>query len=301
MRGRRGDLLAAGAALVGAVAIAFLQPTIGAKVGHVRLDDDESALPPPRELRAMTLGYRSAVADLVWAKLLVEYGMRSEQRRTFASLPRFLDAIIELEPDHRTLYQFVDALLFFKPGGVATAADARLSRAYLERGTRERPYDHEVWLHYGQFVAFLAPSILSDEAEIEQWRKDGALAIAHAVELGADADRSLAASSILRKGGDTKANIQHLRRAYALSDNPDTRHQLLLKLQLLQKTEMVEEVEKTVGFVEHEWQTNHPFLTRGAALLVGPRRDPALCAGPHTRGSSTCPANWTEAVDDAAR
>lgn len=297
MKRRVGELLAVLAMALCAAGIAVIQPSTTAKLKKVKLDDDESALPPPKQLRAMSLGYHSAMADLVWAKLLVEYGLRSEQRRTFESMPRFFDAIIELEPTHRTLYQFVDAMIFFKPGAQATPADMRLSRAYLERGTQERPYDHEVWLHYGQFIAFLAPSVLTDEAEIDRWRKEGALAITHAVELGADADRSLAASSILRRGGgDVQANIQHLQRAYALTDSDETRRQILFKLQQLQART---DVENVVRVVEHEWKSKYPFLSRSAALLIGPGHDPARCAGPHSHRDEACPEDWTAAIEGA--
>jgi hypothetical protein len=292
-----GDLVAFGALAVCAAAISFVQPKTAHELASARLDDGATALPPPKQLKAMSFGYHGAAADLVWAKLLVEYGVRTEQKRTFESLPRYLDAVLELEPGHRTLYQFVDALIFFKPGGQATPDDVRMSRRYLERGIKERPYDHEVWLHYGQFISFLAPSVLTDEAEIAQWRKDGALAIAHAVELGADADRSLAASTILRKsGGDTAANIQHLQRAYALTDNPDTRQQILFKLRQLEARSNVETV---VRIVEQEWRSHYPFLSRSAALLVGPRRDPALCAGPHSHRDPACPEDWSAAIRDA--
>lgn len=294
---KKGDLLAIAAMALCAAGIAFVQPKTTAKLKSVRLDDDATALPPPKQLRAMSLGYHAAAADLLWAKLLVEYGVRSEQKRTFESLPRFLDAILEFEPTHRTLYQFVDALIFFKPGAQATEDDVRMSRAYLERGTRERPYDHEVWLHYGQFTAFLAPSVLKDEAEIERWRKEGALAIARAVEIGADADRSLAASSVLRRsGGDAQANIQFLQRSYALTDNQDTRNQILLKLRQLQARTDIEDV---VRVVEQEWRSRYPFLSRSGALLVGPRRDPAHCAGPHSHQDPECPADWTAAIRDS--
>ena len=296
MRFGVGDLLGLLSAALCAAAIGVVQPSAAAKLENIRLDDGAAALPPPKQLRAMTFGYHAAAADLLWAKLIAEYGIRSEQKRTFEALPRYLDAVLELEPDHRTLYQFVDTLFFFKPGAKATAEDARASRAYLERGTRERSYDHEVWLHYGQFIAFLAPSLLTDEAEIERWRKEGALAIAHAVELGADADRSLAASTILRKSGDATANIQHLQRAYALTDNPDTRHQIRLKLQTLQARS---DIETTVEIVERDWRSRYPFLSRGAGLIVGPHRDPALCAGPHAHGRKECPEDWTAAIRDA--
>lgn len=293
MSARTSDLLGVLAMAVCALGIAAVQPRLSKEVAAVKLGDDATALPPPRQLRAMALGYRSAAADLLWAKLLVEQGVRSEQKRTFEGIRQYIDGIIELEPDHPTLYRFVDTLLIYKPGAVGTADDARAARAYLERGTRERPYDHEMWLHYGQFVAFLGPSFLSDNDEIQRWRKEGALAISQAVELGADADRTLSASTLLSKAGETKAAIQQLQNHYALTDNPDTRQQIRLKLEKLQGSV---EVANAVGVVEGVWRDRYPFLTKGETLLVGPPRDPAHCAGPGSFQARECAADWTDAT-----
>jgi hypothetical protein len=293
----RGEVLAFVGAAVCAVGIGLVQPALARTVKTVRLKDETSALPPPRDLRALTFGYQAATADVLWATLLVEYGLHSEEKRPFKSLRRYLDGILALEPDHPTLFQFVDALLVFKPGEVATDDDARAARAYLELGTKARPFDPERWLHYGQFIAFLAPSFLKDEAEIDQWRKDGALAMARAIELGSDPDRSLTVATLLGRAGEQKAAIRQLQHAYALTDadNWQTRQQLLLRLAKLQGSV---DVEATVGYVEREWKTRYPFLSRDAALLIGPYRSTAACAGPDARGSKECPDDWSAATRD---
>ena len=280
------------AAVVAACAagIGLLQPDLARSLKGVRDLDEMSRVPPAKHLRVMTLGYHAAAADLLWASLLVEHGMRFSEKRPFPGVTQYLDGILALEPDHQLLYQFVDTLLVYKPGTVGTAEDARLARAYLERGTKERPYDDDVWLRYGQFIAFLGPSFLTEEREIESWRKDGAFAIAHAVELGAHPDRTLAASSLLSKAGEKRAAIAQLERHYAITDDPDTRQQILLKLQALEATI---EVESVVGAVEHEWRTHAPFLSRHAALLIGPHRDPAACAGHDVHDAQRCPGNWS--------
>ncbi len=290
----RTDVVGLAMMALAAVGIAGVQPLLSRTVKQVKQVDEAVALPPPRQLRTMSLGYRAAAADLLWAKLLVEQGLANEQKRTFSGIRQYIDGIIELEPDHRTLYQFVDTLLVYKPGAVGTEQDARDARAYLERGTKERPYDHEVWLHYGQFVAFLAPTFLTNQAEIEQWRKEGALAIAHAVELGANADTNSSAASILAKAGETKAAIEHLKRRYALTEKQDERDQIILKLK---KLEASVEVEAVVGAVEGEWRQRYPFLTRGEALLVGPHRDAAACAGPGAYEKPGCAEDWTGVAD----
>lgn len=295
MRKRAGEVLALALLALSATGLAFIQPRVARELASVRMSDDVVALPPPAQLRVMTFGYRHAVADLIWAKMLVEHGLHWQEKRKFAALSSYIDGIIALEPDHPVLYQFVDTLIVFQPG-TATPDDARLARRYLERGMQERPYDRDVWLHYGQYLAYLAPSFLADKDEIDRWRSDGASALMRAVELGADADRSLAASTILTKAGQRNATIQHLRRAYALTDEPETRRQILLKLEALQGGT---DAEATVSRVEHEWHTRYPFLSRGTALLIGPHRSPEACAGPHHEAKRGCPRDWTDATRDA--
>jgi hypothetical protein len=303
MTARRTDLVALLVMALCAAGIALLQPRLVGAVRHVRLTDEAVALPPPRQLRVMALGYRSAIADLLWAKLVVEQGVRREEKRTFDGITQYIDGIIELEPDHQTLYQFVDTLLIYPTSRIGTEGDARKARAYLERGTRERPYDADVWLRYGQFIAFLAPSFLKDEAEIEQWRKDGAFAILRAVDLGSDVDRSLSAASILAKAGETESLILQLENKYALTDNEDTREQLRLRLQQLHATAARERIdadyEVAVKRVEQEWHERYPFLSRGETLLVGPRRDPARCAGVEASSRPDCASDWSDAIRHA--
>ncbi len=287
----RSLFLAAGAAF----GIAVVQPGLAASAHKVLQRDDVFLLPPASQLRAMTLGYRACATDLLWAKLVLEVGIHWQEKRSFPDVTRYIDGILALEPDFPTVYDFVDTFLVYPapPGG--TADDARAARRYLERGAAERPYDANVWLHYGQFTAFLAPTFLNDKKEIDQWRVDGAKAIARAVELGSDASRSLSAASILSKGGEREATIEHLRRAYAMTDDPDTREQFSLKLRSLQADAFAEDA---VKLVDREWQTGFPFLSRGMTLLLGPSRSPAQCAGPSHTGPG-CARDWQQAVDQA--
>jgi hypothetical protein len=281
--------------ILAAAGIGIVQPRLATDIKQGARRDDIFVLPPPNQLRAMTLGYKAAAADLLWAKLIVEHGVHWEERRAFPDIPNYVDGILALDPDHTTVYEFVDTLLLFTPVG-GTEADARRARSYLERGTRQRPYDPDAWLRYGQFMAYLAPSYVKDPNEVEQWKRDGAFAIGRAVELGADADRSLAATSILSKTGERAAAIKHLQHAYALTDDLETRRQIKLKLESLAASV---ESEATLGIVEHEWRTRFPFASRGTTLLLGPYRDPSACAGPTSRELRKCPQDWAQVARDA--
>ena len=125
---------------------------------------------------------------MLWAKLLVEYGTHFSEHREFTEIPRYVDAILELEPNYQPLYKYVDTMLAYRPMQ-GTESDVRLARVYLERRIRELPQDSRMWLRYGQFIAFIAPSFLKDDRDTQAWRKEGAEAMARAVELGADSRR----------------------------------------------------------------------------------------------------------------
>jgi hypothetical protein len=261
---------------------------VGRLKGKKSLKTDVYMAPPPEQLRAMTFGYRAAVADFLWANLVLEYGLHWQEKRAFPDITSHIDSIIALEPNHPILYYFVDTMILYTPVG-AHEAEARVARKYLERGVSERPYDAELRLRYGQYLAFLAPSFLTDEAEIERWRVEGANVIVRSVELGADADRALAALTILRKAGATKAARENLERLYSLTDNPEIREQLLFKARQLGDTMIASDA--AVSIVEGEWRTRYPFLSRTGVLLIGPHRDPAMCAGLTER--KECPRDWS--------
>lgn len=287
-------------ALLSVVAIALVQPGLAASVHKVKQRDDVFLLPPPKELRAVTIGYRAAATDLLWAKLILEHGLHWQERRAFPDVTRYVDGIIALEPDFPTLYRFVDTLLVYNPTG-GTEDDARKARKYLEAGTRARPYDPDVWLQYGQFIAFLAGSFLKDPAEIERWRIDGAHALARAVELGADVQRSLAVGAILDKANDREATIAFLDKAFALTDDPEMQQQYLLRLRKLRAESQAEGAAARTAVVEREWRTKYRFLSRGEALLIGPSRGAAACAGPASYERRGCARDWTQAISDSKK
>ena len=147
--------------IAGAVGVATTQPGLARVLHGARANADVWVLPPPGELEVATLGYKSAVVDWLWGKLVVEWSIHMSERRTFPDVFQYLDAILALEPDYAPAYLYADTLILFRTDS-GTPEDARLARKYLERGTRERPGDADVWLHYGQFLAFMSPTYIPD-------------------------------------------------------------------------------------------------------------------------------------------
>jgi hypothetical protein len=293
-RGRLHEALMLVVIAAGLVALALIQPLLAARVRNVKARDSVSALPPPKQVKVMSLGYKQATVDLLWAQLIVEWGLAHQEKRAFPDLTRYIDAILEIEPDFPTLYTFLDTLVVYGPTP-GTAEDARTARRYLKRGTQERKYDANVWLHYGQFCAFLAPTFLEDPAEIEEFRREGAFALMRSVELGGDADRSLSANTILKQvGGEKRARVEALRRAVALTDDLETRRNLLFQLA---QAEDMPAGEEDIEIIEREWRRRYPFLRRSTFLLVGPSRAPQACVGVGSFDTKRCPRDWSTFVD----
>ena len=286
------DVLGAiGFVAFGVAGIALTQPSLARGIHAAKQREDVYLFPPPTQLRIGTLGYTAAAVDVLWVKLRVEYGMHFVEQRPFPDVTHYMDAILALEPDFFPLFKYADTMLCYHAGD-ATADDARTARAYLERGIESRPDDHEVWLHYGQFLAFMAPTFLTSPEEIDAWRQRGATALERAVELGDDPDRSIEAANLLDRHGERAAAIRALERAYALTDDEKTREIISMKLAQYHADDVRERAQEDVGFIEKRWRTRWPFVARGTALLLGPAPDPLACAGPKGARYAACAMDW---------
>jgi tetratricopeptide (TPR) repeat protein len=287
----RDALGALGFAALGVLGVALIQPGLSSSLHAAKAREDVYLFPPPAELRVATLGYRAAFVDMLWVKLRIEYGSHFVEKRPFPDVVHYLDALLELEPDFAPVYKYVDTMLCYH-AGVGTAQDARRARAYLERGIAARPNDHEVWLHYGQFLAFMGASYLPSKAEIDRWRVDGAKGLERAVELGEDPDRSLAAANLLSEQGKRDAAVRALERAYALTDDKTIREGIVKRLAALHADDVRDRATRDVSFIEGRWHDRFPFVGRGTALLLGPGNDPARCVGQNAAREPECSSDW---------
>jgi hypothetical protein len=289
-------------AAVAAAGIGAVQPGLARITHEVKEREDVTPLPPPAQLRFAVLGWNDAAVDLLWADLLVQHGTHWSEHRDFTQVPRYLDSILALDPKYMPVYQYVDTLLAYRPTQ-GTESDARRAREYLERGTVEWPDDARVWRRYGEFLAFLGPSFLADRQERAAWKRDGAVAIAHAVELGADADGALEAASLITATGSaaTQEMTRYLEHAYAFTDHPmmqQLHEQIGRKLQDLQATAVRDASDRAIRAVDARRRAELPYVSRDAYLLLGPLVDVSQCAGPVAAddgiNGGRCARSWAD-------
>ncbi|MBI4956567.1 MAG: hypothetical protein HY908_31410 [Myxococcales bacterium] len=288
--------LTAAAVLAAVGAIALVRAPLWATERQVKERYDVYVLPPPDELKVLALGYDSAVADLIWSHVMVEQGLHTEARRRFDNLGKFYDALHALDPTWRRPYLFAETLFTFT-AETPPLEDVLKAREVLERGVAARPLDGELWADLGYYTSFYAPpSFLEpDHPELAKaWRADGIRFLERAAELsGGKAEvgwSAITAASALWKKGETEATLRFLRRALAVTEDENLRAYIRAQLAALgASTDPAIERAFTARY-QRFW----PFFGKSRALLLGPPRDPARCAGAGHGAEPECAASWLE-------
>ncbi len=305
----RGDGVIVGVFFAGLALVASTQLPVREISLKVKETSEAYLLPPPDHLVLMSLGHRQALADLLWANVLVTQGIRVEERRGFETVGQYLDAIIELDPQFREPYLLSDTLLTFQAVEVPKS-EVYKAREVLERAVKERPDDAMLWLQLGQFVAFIAaPSYLKDPEEQQRWRVDGARYLARAAELGvADPNiqwQALGGAAILSHAGERQAAMAFIHRTLATTEDEELRARLQGKLAELQTAEEQAAYTARLSAFREVWRAAYSGRSVDFVLAAGFPQAPPLCAGglhsDHASEPACAPdwAEWARRVDAA--
>jgi hypothetical protein len=283
-------------------AVAYARPRVVASAHAVRAASDVFALPPPSMLDALSLGYRSALADLIYTSTVISYGIHHEEHRRFEFVGQYLESIAALDPRLCQTYRYADTFITYQPVGMPTPDDVRQARRLLERGLEMCPSDGHLWLSAGQFMAFIGSQFLSSDDEKESFRVAGARMLARAAELSDNQNvqwQSLAAAGIFTREGNREAAIAYLRRVYGVTDDEELKANVAAKLRALEDERQIERRKAHAEAFNRVWQKDLPFVSRAGLLVLGPPYDRARCAGegPDAPG---CARSWAEWGSDEA-
>lgn len=284
--------------LLSALAVQYFRRALLEPFAKLGTSHDVYTLPAPTHTVVLSLGYRAALADLIYAHVLVSYGLHFQEKRLFETVGQYLHTINELDPKFGTPYLFADTLLTLQPK-VPPYEHYVMAREILLRGTRERPFDALLWMSAGQYLAYLAPPHLKSEQEKSAWQHEGAELLTRACELSSDDEnipyQCIVAAGMLNKSGMHEANIQFLERFLAVNDDPEVRARAESYLRKALKAQGKEMVELHSRRFREAWQTDLGFASQDMALVVGPGFDPVACvqseAGTEPEGCATA---WRE-------
>lgn len=297
----RADVAALAVAVLGAVGVAANRATAVAVREAAQETSETYALPPPDQLVVLSMGYRAAIADYLWAHVLVTQGLRLKERRRFETIVSYLDAITTLDPSFIEPYRLADALTTVQVKA-ASVEEIRAVRRLLEQGVEHHPNDAELWLTLGSFVTYVAPtSYLQkvDAEEAQRWRREGADYLARAAELGSH-DATIAWQAIggvrqMHRAGELQASVRFLRRAMAVTEDAELRAHLSKQLGALLGEEEAHKAAARRSRFEEMWRASYPTLSITAVHAAAPPFDPAACAGGTLAllaTEPTCATSW---------
>ena len=291
MQSWRSNVIALITIALAAVSINGLRLPLSQRFVAVKEQNDVFALPPPRQVVALSLGYRSALADLIFAHVLVSTGIHIQERRGFEFVGKYIETVNELDPKFAAPYRMADGLITLQAKAVGPDA-YRQARRILERGMAELPYDQALWTTAGQFLAYLGPTAFTDPKELDDWRLAGGRALARACELvGSDENlphQCVVAAGLLTKSGQALASRQFLERMLQVNDDPEIRTLVTALLKKAVGSAELDRVQAHRRAFLQAWADDLPFVSRGAISTIGPNWDSAACASI----SADCATSW---------
>jgi tetratricopeptide (TPR) repeat protein len=290
MHAWRSKLVAFALIALAALTVSRLRPPLNAAFLRTKNQVDVYTLPPNGQLTAMSLGYRTALADMIFAHLLVASGIHFQEKRGFELASKYVEAVNALDPTFELPYRMADGLITLQAKPVSVEA-YRQARRILERGMAQFPYSQGLWTSAGMFLAYLGPTGNIEGEELADWKLAGGRALARSCELVGSKDpppqQCIMAAGLLTKAGEAAAARQFIERMLALNDDPGVREYMGALLEQKVGAEERERLRERREQFKRAWSADLPFVSRGAALAIGPRWESAACAG-----AAECATSW---------
>lgn len=279
-----------------AVGVRLVQPKLARDYASIQRIEDLYAIPAPDRIVAASLGYRSALADLVFAHVRVAYGTAFAEKRRFTYIGDYLEAIMALDPLFRAPYHYTDTFLTLQPVP-APKENYRRARDLYVRALEHVPDDAQLWLIAGQFTAYLAPPHLPENEDPKEWRLAGARMLARACDLLGGSKNlphhCATAATLFSDAGHREATIRSLKQVIAASDNEEARLKALAFLRRVVDEQEATKFQERTRRLERETRADQPLASRTQIQILGPDFDPGACWGERA-AAVECASSWRE-------
>jgi tetratricopeptide (TPR) repeat protein len=204
-------------------------------------------LPPTSVLRAASLGYNEALADLVWVKTILYFGERMQTTRQYSHLTRYLDAVIALDPHFRKVYLWAGAVTMYNFNRI-TNETVKQSIRYLEKGHEMFPKDWEIL--FALASNYLRELRAESPEQAARYRRIGADYLWKAANIGKGPPylHSLAAK-VWSEQGRWEVAYTRLKKVFASTNDPRVRKSVRQRMAelLLTGSDQVLAVERLAG------------------------------------------------------
>jgi hypothetical protein len=224
--------------------------------------------PSPGAGPFLSLGFREAMADILFVRLRVYFGGSTDSARGVAELA---EAIAATDPQFHRIYEYgAHAMLLGR-----NANQSVLMRAIelLEAGMRQFPDDWRLPLLAGQI--YTQDLVTDDPAKRRDWDERGTLLVESASRKpGAPPNAGEWVAVMRTKLGERERAVSGLRELILMTDDPKARKNLIDRLAKLEEADadvVAAELFTARRQFETRWRAERPGLPPTFFVLLGPR------------------------------
>jgi len=268
---KRGLRLLSTASVVVALALGVRTLRLDAFAQHKAGQHYEDAyyLPNAAWLPVLSLGFRQALADLIWCKSLIYFGEELGHRGQVQYVFAYTDAVLALDPSFRSAYVWVATAAIYRPVAVSLENGLRAAR-YLERATQRWPNDGQLQWDYGSLLRFELAPLEPDRAKKRSLLERAAPHLEAAARLGAGPPwLALNNAELLNKLGRTEQAIHQLEELRGTVQDEEVKRDIERKLEQLRRETYVQAMQVADEEFEQARARSYPFLSPGLFLWVG--------------------------------
>lgn len=234
----------------------------------------EPFTPSPESAPFASLGYREAMADYLFVRLI---GYFSDENSSGPAVANLADAIAALDPNFQRIYEMGANAMTIARKNVDQDVYLR-AIALIERGRTRFPHDWRLPYLAGQI--YTQDLVTEDPKQRREWDERGTLLIESAIRKpGAPARAATWAAFMRTKLGQRERAEQGLREMIMLTSDPETRKRMLDQLaELVEKDSAALELELNgarIAFLK-AWKAERRNLPATFYVLLGKRPEPGF-------------------------
>jgi hypothetical protein len=230
-------------------------------------DQDVLYLPPARHLGLMSLGYREALADLIWIRAVIFAGDRAGALN-HDWIMEYLEAIYSLAPGFRRPYAWGGVAFIYTGTNIDRAMVDRAIALY-HRALEHFPEDHELLFAAGMLLTRDVQELPGyTQAERDAAMAEGAAYIRKAAAFGAPPLVRELAATLVSEGGAGQLEIQFLETQLLQTEDEDHRRLLRQKLEAAIGEAGLESLEEMRTEFERERKAERPYVPPDLYILI---------------------------------
>jgi hypothetical protein len=223
--------------------------------------EDIYYLPPPHWLEVMSLGYRRALADLIWLRALIYFGDEFLNQGEVKHVHNYGESMLTLDPDFRRVYRWIGVAGVYTPKGSPPALIERAVEV-LRRGVARFPDDGALAWDAGATIMYeLLPNLPKDHPDRERLELEANEHMMAAARLGAGPPwLVITNATTLRKLGEQERELRHLEEMYALVSDPNVKAEIETRLTQLRDETYAEAFRRANEEFEQRRREEFPYM-----------------------------------------